>query len=58
MGLKPSRTLGCTFNIKYPFGFTTYEMPVIKFIIKKTKKNCRFICNKTQTLFGSTTYIK
>jgi len=57
MGLKQSQTLECTSNIKFLFGFTTYEMPVTKFKIK-SKKSCKFICNKIQALFGSTKFIK
>jgi hypothetical protein len=57
MGLKQSQTLEFTFNIKYLFGFMTYEIPVLTFKIK-SNKSCKFICNKIQTLFGSTKYIK
>jgi len=57
MGLIKSHTLECTFNVKYLFGFMTYEMPIIKFKIK-SKKSSKFICNKIQTPFGSTKFIK
>ena len=49
MGLKQSQTLEFTFNIKYLFGFMTYEIPVLTFKIK-SNKSCKFICNKIQTL--------